>query len=114
MRIYLQKIYKVYMRSYFMKEANYPEILSFENWDNYDYESVDFCGAQSYEEDHKNALEYQKLNGGVIYTEHNDEGQYTYLQKGKHYFDRLGYCVVKINRVLKGGLKENGNRNDTL
>lgn len=80
----------------------YPQILDKDTFKEYPYTSTDFFGGKSFKEDYDQALDFAKKNGGVLYTECNDEDEYTYLSKGNQYFDRLGYCVVnRIRRNLK-------------
>lgn len=82
-----------------MKENNdYPNIIPYEDTDNYDILKDDFC----YSADGcKAGLKYAKENNGVFYTVVDGWGNKVDWFKGVIGCDRLGYIVVRI----KGGLK---------
>ena len=80
-------------RDFKMKTEQYPEELTQRESEAYDFEA--FSYSDSYKEDYKKAVAYQKKNGGAVYTMVDGENNKTYYLKGLHYVNRFGFCVLK-------------------
>ena len=72
----------------------YPEWISSDNpeIDNYDIEHVD---VGTYEEDYEKAQEIASIKKGEVYTMIDGEGRDIVYEKGLHYVNRIGICVLK-------------------
>ena len=58
-----------------------------------------FDGSATYKEDYEQAVEYAKKINGVLYTMVDGWGTTIDYYKGLHYFDRLGFVVIKLEEV---------------
>lgn len=88
-----------------MNRTLYPETLSEEESEK--YETKEFYSSGTYEDDYNKACKYAKKNGGEVYTLHH-EGESVYYWLGKHWVNRVGFCVFKFidSQKLKGGQME--------
>lgn len=75
-------------------KEEYPEWIASDNpeIDNFDIEHIEVGG---YAEDYEEAKKVAKQKGGIVYTMIDGDGRDIVYEKGLHYVNRIGICVLR-------------------
>ena len=76
-------------------KETYPQLLSMEEVDKTYPTLKIFDTEDSFKEDYNKAVKYAKKIKGEVYTMIDGEDNKTYYEKGLHYVNRFGICVIK-------------------
>jgi hypothetical protein len=76
------------------KKEIFKEVMSERDIENFDGEVETFFDGASYKEDYNKALKFAKKTGGELYTMCDGERNKTIYEKGLHWVNRFGFCVL--------------------